>query len=1426
MADLEFRMLGPLEVLRQGVAVPLGPGRARTLLGILLVEANRVVAADRLLEELWTGDPPSSAAHAVQVYVSNLRGLLEPDRDRGATAQVLVGRRPGYVLVVAPDQCDAGRFEALVGEGQRALDQDRAADASQAFGQALDLWRGPVLADLADEPFVEVVAARLEELRLVATERRVDAGLALGRHGELVSELEALVRRHPFRERLWAQLILALYRSGRQAEALSAYRRVRVALGEELGLDPGPELRRLEAAVLHHDPILAAPSLRKAVHHAGPAASAVASPAAALPVGAGVSTTGDTPIDELRVVTALFADLVGSTPLGEQLPPEELSIVVNGAVDRMAACVEALGGTVASRPGDGILALFGAPVSHEDDPERAVLAALRIVRDVATYGEEVARSWDVDPLRARVGIDTGPVLVGIPGDPTVLGDALNTAARLEGAARPGSVVVSAAIQNLVDPLFDWGVPQQLVLKGKAAAVAAVEVLAARPLPGKVRGLEGRRLPIIGREPEMAAAGGSVDALLAGTGGVLIISGEAGTGKSRLLAELRQGFERSVSPGGRCLWLEGRCLSWGEALVYGPFRELLREWLGASPTHPALRTRVTLRRRVEELFGAGSVDVAGFLAGVLGLPLEPQAAERLAPLSPDALQRATFDALRSLLERLAAEGPVVVAIDDLHWADATSLQLVEHLLPATESAAILLVLAQRTEQDHGSWRTREAALRELAHRTREVSLGALTADADARMLDELVGTDTLPEAVARALLDAAEGNPLFIEELVRSLVDARALQRGPQGWRFERQVTVEIPRRIEQVLVSRIDRLPAAGRAVLRSAAVLGRQFELGLLEKLCGQGTDLTAALGNLQHLGLIHQVRRWPSAEYRFRHILIQEAAYRGLAGDRRRDLHRRAARALEMLPERLAESHGLLAFHCERAGEPELALSYHRLAADAAERAGALVEAVRHHTAALEVVASLPPEREQQEGPRLHLSRGRAWWHLADERAAGELRKALTTARAAGDTACELEALEHLWVVEGLVHGHQDRALERLEEALAIARRTGDRAAEVTLRNRLTVALVNRLELDRALENGQEALATARRSDDAVLAARAMDGLKLVAFVLGDYPTLRELADELEEVLRRQDDRWYLQYLLAESAFAVAARGGWDEALRRLDEAQAMNAELGSRHDVPYLLTLRSRLERTRGRYGDALGLARAATAAAHEDGNTQWIAWSEADLGAMLVELGATGEAIEHLEEGRSAALRGGIRIQLVRAVAHLSHARLLIGEADASSRELETAEEMLDRVTTPPGRAFLYGLDAYLAVARVRLALDGRHAAVERVRPLLEAAESAGWAEGVARSTLMLGECAALHGDLEAATDLFARSLETAQRGQLPPVEWQAHAEIARLLRGRSDRMGATTHLRLARAIVTTLNASITEPQIRTAFGAMTMELLED
>ncbi|MGH2635590.1 MAG: ABC transporter substrate-binding protein [Actinomycetota bacterium] len=661
--------------------------------------------------------------------------------------------------------------------------------------------------------------------------------------------------------------------------------------------------------------------------------------------------------EERKVVTAMFADLVGSTGLAERLDPEELKLVVNDAVTRVIGAVEAYGGTVKDLAGDGVLALFGAPQAHEDDPERAVRASLQAIEEIAAYAGEVEAAFGITDFGVRVGVDSGPVVVGAIGaggrvEYGALGDAVNTAARLQAQAEPGTVLVGEATRRRILPLFDWGEARSLSLKGKAEPVTAYGVEGVRAAAG-VRGFGLEQARLVGRERELARARESVDAALAGSGAILFLGGEPGIGKSRLLGELREQVERSSPEHGRALWIEGRCVSYGESMTYWPFRDLLRSWLGVLADEPELRLRVALRRSLERLFGRRVGEVYPYLGAMLGLTLEPEAQQRLAELSPEALQFRTFEVLRELIARLAVDGPVAVALEDLHWADVTSLQLLERLMADTEVSALLLVLTSRPERDHPSWRVKESAARELPHRTREIDLEALSGDAGRELLHALVGEGTLPVDTEERILEHADGNPFFLEEFVRSLADAGALVGEGEGWRFDHAVDVEVPPTVEKVILARIDRLDPGPHAALMAASVLGRQFGLPLLEAVSGGDGSVRQSLTDLQRLDLVRESRRWPEPEFRFKHALIQEAAYRTLVSDERTRLHRKAADWLESTyAGREDEVAGLLAHHWLAAEDEDKAVTYLTRAGDRARQEYALDEAIGYYRELLPIL------------------------------------------------------------------------------------------------------------------------------------------------------------------------------------------------------------------------------------------------------------------------------------------------------------------------------------------------------------------------------------------------------------------------------------------------------------------------------------------
>jgi DNA-binding SARP family transcriptional activator/class 3 adenylate cyclase len=886
---IEYRVLGPLEVVDEARVLPLGGLKQRGVLALLLLERNRVVPRDRIVDALWGDSPPASAANSVQVYVSKLRRLLD---ESASGESPLVTAPPGYLLRVAPRTLDAEEFERLLDEGKSALRAHSFAEAELSLAQALALWRGPALADLASEPFVQSEIARLDRLRLEALEARFEAMLEMGRESEAVSELQALVGLYPLDERLRAQLMVALYRSGRHADALETYRKFRHVLDEELGLEPNPELRRLEQAILQKDDSLGP------VTQLAPSAPAVTQ-TIELPVPAAPPRQLE---DERRPVTVLFADIVGSTALGERLEPDEAKVLVGECVTMMSRAVDEYGGTVQAYQGDGICAYFGVPAAHEDDPERAARTALRILEVVSMYARDIEAAWDISGFAVRVGVNSGPAAVGLVGsaDPqaVALGDATNVAARLQAAADPGTILVGHVTARRLEHRFELGSPVEVNVKGREEPVRASRLLRA-----KEREARAATTPVFGREREIDVLHGVLRDLASGRGRVVLLTGAPGIGKTRLLTELAVEAD-SVT------WLEGRCHSYG-GLPGWPFVEMILGWLGAEIGEPEIAIRTKARAGLGALFESDVQAVLGPLAALLRLRLDN------APVT----EEETDQALVRLLERLATSTPVIVAVEDLQWADAPTRRMAEHVLELTDRAPVALVLTEDPIPGSHGAALRSHALANFGHRTSELALRPLSSDAAEQVLSGIVG-DAIDAATRTGLIREAEGNPLYLVELARAYLEGALEPRG-RTWTVTIGSLELLPPSLENLLVARIDRQADGPRRLAQIAAAIGRTFAVPVLERVAGD--DVRAPLTSLLRAEIVREVARYPELECTFTHGLLREAALSTLTSTRKRALYADIASAFEsMYADSLEEHLERLAHYHAQAGALPKALEY----------------------------------------------------------------------------------------------------------------------------------------------------------------------------------------------------------------------------------------------------------------------------------------------------------------------------------------------------------------------------------------------------------------------------------------------------------------------------------------------------------------------
>jgi ABC-type transport system substrate-binding protein/class 3 adenylate cyclase len=662
--------------------------------------------------------------------------------------------------------------------------------------------------------------------------------------------------------------------------------------------------------------------------------------------------------EERRIVTVLLADVVGSTTIAEKLGPERAKFLIDEVMRIMSEQVRRYDGTVAQLVGDELLAFFGAPVSYEDDSERAVRAALAIQRALAQYAEEVKDAYGVD-LSVRIGINTGPVIVGSQSDGedgydpwNALGETVNVAARLQQIAGEGGVVIGPTTMRQVESCFDVEELGPQELKGVGERLSAYKVVGARdyePMEPST--------PLVGRDYEVTVLERTMDALVEGRGAIVSITGEPGIGKSRLLWEVRAHYRERIR------FIEGRGVSYAQTFPYWPIRDLLREWLGVGASTPEARVRLELKAELAHVFGNDADEAYPFFASLLGLTLEPDAAQRIRELNRESIQTRTFEVFYELVSRLAEERPLCLVLEDLHWADESTLELLESLLPVTEESAVGLFFLYRSERELGSWRLGERARQRYPHRYKEIEVQPLPPDASKVLAVGAAGGE-IPDTVAELLTERSGGNPFFPEETIRDLVERGALQRENGNWTLAvAENELAVPALVQGALQARLDRLDPATREVLSLAAVIGRTFGVPLLEKLVPR-EQLMPALTELQRLDLIYEKSRRPNPEYRFRHGLVQEVAYSSLVDSKRRKLHKRVGEALEEIyKESPEESYALLARHFSEADEPEKAVEYLLKAGDAARAIYADREALEHYRKARAFLARTGDERRARD-------------------------------------------------------------------------------------------------------------------------------------------------------------------------------------------------------------------------------------------------------------------------------------------------------------------------------------------------------------------------------------------------------------------------------------------------------------------------------
>ena len=753
---------------------------------------------------------------------------------------------------------------------------------------------------------------------------------------------------------------------------------------------------------------------------------------------------------ERKFASFLFADVAQSTALAEKMDPEDWTIIMNGAFSFMNASVTRYGGTVSRLMGDAVLALFGAPVAHEDDAERAVRAGLDIQQAARAYTLSVKERHGID-FALRVGIHTGTAVLAFVGDAirteyTAMGDAANVAARLQSAAEPGTVLISSDTFSLVRGRVDVRPRGLLEMKGKLAGVEAFEVTCLKAVPESPRGLEGLSSPIVGRAVEMTDLSDRLEALRGGQGSVIAIVGEAGLGKSRLLAEFRDDWLARVGAG--ALWYEGRAISYGQSIPYLPWRQVSRQFLGVSEMDAAPVVRAKLAA-FSTLHGLPDAD-APLLETMLAVDTEEGRA-KVAGLSGDAVAEgiasAVIDILQALIGRGSAARPLVLVMDDLHWSDTASIELIAHVATLATYAPLMVVCVMRPRRKAASWQLLDRLEASLGSYFRRMVLEPLSAaDADA-LLGNLLDVRDLPPQMRSLILERADGNPFYIEEILRSLIDGGQIVHEGDHWRATGAILdTKIPETLAGVLAARIDRLPASTKRVAQTAAVIGRIFAHRLLQTVCMDAPPAERVERVEPHIAalsleqVVRERSRDPDRDYIFKHIMTCEAAYNLLLKSRRRELHGRTGRALEQeFADRIEEYAAVLAHHFAEAEDFPRAIAYSRRAADRAAALFAANEELEHRERIVTLLGRMP-----EPDPGVLVDSTISWVIIRHrlnkyQGLVEPMEKAVAVARAAGDKLRLALALSWLGNVHMLT-GYPTLSVPYLMESRDLALELGD--------------------------------------------------------------------------------------------------------------------------------------------------------------------------------------------------------------------------------------------------------------------------------------------------------------------------------------------------------------------------------------------------
>ena len=654
---------------------------------------------------------------------------------------------------------------------------------------------------------------------------------------------------------------------------------------------------------------------------------------------------------ERKRVTVLFADVAGFTSMSEKLDPEEVHQIMDGCFKILMDEIHNHQGTINQFTGDGVMALFGAPVAIENHAQNACQAALSIQSAIKNYSKDLKSKFGFD-FKMRIGLNSGPVIVGSIGDDlrmdyTAIGDTVNLASRMEGMAEPGATLASDITYKRVGQFFKFEPLGKVTVKGKEAPLDAYKLAGKieRPASGLERQIFSE---MVGRDDDLNKLELQVNKAASGEGSIVNVIGEAGIGKSRLIAELRNS---SVMK--RVTLLEGRAISIGRNLSFHPIINLLKHWAKIKEKDTSVSALSKLETAIRSVCPEDTNEIFPFVATLMGMKLSGRHLDRVNGIEGEALEKLIFKNMRDLLIKTTEQTPLVVVIEDLHWADTSSIELLESMFRLAETRRILFINVFRPNYPETGDRIIETIKEKLPVYYVEIRLQPLNEQMGETLINNMLKIKGLQQAIVDQIIQRAGGNPFFIEEVVRSFIDEGAVVKANGEFKVTEKIEkMVIPHTINDVLMARIDRLDENTRDLVKVASVIGRSFFYRILTQVATTVDGIDNRLSYLKQIELIRERQRMEELEYLFKHALAQEAAYDSILQQKRKDLHLRVARSIEkVFDERLHEFYGMLALHYIKGEDDEKAAYYLIKAGEEAMKASASSEALNYYQEGLKL-------------------------------------------------------------------------------------------------------------------------------------------------------------------------------------------------------------------------------------------------------------------------------------------------------------------------------------------------------------------------------------------------------------------------------------------------------------------------------------------